>query len=225
MRFLLVAVILTSPSMAAAPAIASDPQAWLDSGASIRLAPKLSANLTAIARFGDAAGGLYETEFGGGLGYDLGNGWTAAVGYVRVPGYRDGHATHVEDRPSEQVGFRLFRLGGASIGGRVRLEQRLRDDGNGTGWRLRPQIKLLLPLHPGSPIALVASHESFIQLNHTDWGQLAGYSRMRNTIGLRTTLLPHVAIEADYINQHDFGLHDARDTTANVGVLGLSIAL
>lgn len=217
--------MLLSGVMIASPAAASDPQGWLTADASVRLGPKVSANLSAIGRFGDAADGLYETEFGGGLGYDLGGGWTATVGYVRVAGYDHGSTTHVEDRPSEQIGFRLFRLGGASVGGRVRLEQRFRNTGDGTGWRLRPQVKLTLPLRPGSSTALVVSHESFLQLNRTDWGQLAGYSRMRNAVGLRTALLPHVAIEANYLNQHDFGLHGAPDTSANVGVLGLSLSL
>lgn len=210
---------------AAAPATASDRQAWLTADASASLGSGLSATLNTTARFGDAADGLYEAEFGGGLGYDLGGGWTATIAYARVPGYRGGHVTRTEDRPSEQIGFRLFRLGNASFGGRIRLEQRFRSDGDATGWRLRPQVKLTLPLRPGSITALVASHESFFQLNHTDWGQARGYSRMRNAIGIRTALLPHVSIEADYLNQHDFGLKDARATSANVGVLGLSIAI
>src|SRR3546814_3641158 len=96
-------------------------------------------------------------------------------------------------------------------------------DGDDIGLRLRPQIKYTLPLGTGSKTTLVLSHESFIQVNDTDWGQASGYARMRNAIGVKTPLSKVVSVELGYLNQYDFGLHGAHDKMAHAATVALSL--
>src|SRR3546814_14559527 len=89
----------------------------------------------------------------------------------------------MEDRPRQQISFPLGGFAGGKLSGRVRLEERLRRDGDDIGLRLRPQVKYTLPLGTGRKTALVLSHESFIQGQDTDWGPARGHARMRHAIG------------------------------------------
>ncbi|MCM8729626.1 DUF2490 domain-containing protein [Hephaestia sp. GCM10023244] len=219
-------LLMVAPLLALAlPAHAqtTDSQVWTTVEASTRLDDGLKLTLEAVGRFGDDAGGLYEAEFGGWLGFDVGGGVTISTGYVRVPGYAHGALSKMEDRPRQQISFPLGRIGGGTLSGRVRLEERLRRDGDDIGLRLRPQIKYALPLSAGSKTALVLSHESFIQVNDTDWGQTSGYARMRNAIGIKTPINKQIAVEAGYLNQYDFGMHGARDKMAHVATVSLSL--
>lgn len=224
MRTLLFALPLAA---LAAPALAqtdTDSQVWASADAATELADGVELSLETTARFGDGADGLYELEFGGWLSFDAGGGVTISTGYARVPGYSNGDLTKMEDRPRQQVSFPLARFAGGKLSGRIRLEERLRRDGDDIGLRLRPQIKYSLPLARGGRTALVLSHESFVELNDTDWGQTSGYARMRNAISIETPLNDAVTIEAGYLNQYDFGHDGEHDEMAHVATVGLSLA-
>lgn len=217
--FLLFPVMLASPALAQSD---SDAQGWITLGASGKIADHVTLSAEAVGRFGDNADGLYEAEFGGSLGYDIGGGVTLSAGYTRVPGYADGHATKIEDRPRQQVDFGIATFGGGALAGRARLEERFLDTGSDVGLRLRPSIKYTRPFHAGGKTALVISHESFVQLNTTDWGQRSGYSRMRNAIGVKTPIAARLTGELDYLNQYDFGFRGAPDTMAHVAALSIT---
>ncbi len=223
MRAVLIAAPLLMLAMPAHAQTDTDSQVWTTVEASTALDDGVKLTLEAIGRFGDDAGGLYELEFGGWLGFDAGDGVTISTGYVRVPGYAHGELSKMEDRPRQQISFPLGGFAGGKLSGRVRLEERLRRDGDDIGLRLRPQIKYTLPLGTGSKTALVLSHESFIQVNDTDWGQASGYARMRNAIGVKTPLNKVVSVELGYLNQYDFGLHGARDKMAHAATVALSL--
>jgi hypothetical protein len=75
-------------------------------------------------------------------------------------------------------------LNGINFLSRTRLEQRFRDDGSDTGWRLRQFMKAAYPL-PGNPnMSLVAYDELFFGLNDTDWGTRSGFDRNRLFLGV-----------------------------------------
>ena len=71
--------------------------------------------------------------------------------------------------------------GGAKLGGRLRFEQRWRDDQDGTAWRVRPSAKLTVPLGDKQDPSLVLSEEAFFNLNTTPLQRKEGLERLRTT--------------------------------------------
>jgi len=204
----------------AAPAIAgpqSDGQAWLNANAAGPIAGRLRASGEVTTRIGHASSGLYEVEMVALLGVDLGHGATLWGGFVHDPTYLDGHPIRTEERFREQVTAPLGTLAGGKLSGRMRIEQRWIDGRAGTGWRVRPWLRWSLPV--ARTVALNLSHESFIDLNATGWGQRAGYDRMRNTITLSHPIARGVSLEGGYLNQYSF--RPGRDQIAHVATLAL----
>lgn len=220
MRYeILLALALFADSSPALAEIPEDAEAWITLGAGGPISGKLLGNFEAIARFSNDEDGLYEAEFGGFLGYKVSKATALWVGYVRVPRYRRGGPTTVEDRIRQQVTADLGKVAGGSLSGRVRLEERFRD-GGGVGLRLRPQVKFSLPLRKDGP-AFVLSHESFITLNNTGWGQRKGFERMRNFVGVSTAVTKAVKAEIGYLNQYNTP-PGGRDSIDHAGTLTLS---
>lgn len=102
----------------------------------------------------------------------------------------------------------------------MRIEQRVGNTGSDLGVRVRPRIKVTHPLGRGA-VELVASHEAFLELNDTDWGQNAGFRRMRNFVGVALPIAKRVGIEIGYLNQYDF-VDRGPDRVAHVGSLSVS---
>lgn len=205
-RLLICVFSLLLPS--AAFAQEEDQELWLTTAATIKLADKTKLEGDVVARFGNDADGLYEVEVNAMLLHDVGGGITLGGGYTRAVNYANGNVTRTEDRLRAQVGM-AGELGKLKLSGRMRLEYRMRSDGDDTGFRLRPQVKAVLPI--GGPFSLVGHHESFILLDDTDWGQIAGYERMRNFAGINWKLNKTVAVELGYLNQYNFGRDIRRD--------------
>lgn len=201
--------LLASPTRAG---VDDDGEAWLTLAASGAISGRVLGQAEAIARFSNDEKGIYEAEFGGFLGLALTERVSLWAGYVRVPRYTRGGEAAVENRTRQQITADLGGLLGGDLSGRVRLEQRFRDSG-GTGWRLRPQLKFSRPLSKNG-VSLVLSHESFLPLNNTGWGQRRGYERMRNFVGLRLPVADKLAAEVGYLNQYRFA--PARDTADHV---------
>lgn len=196
-------IFLGALALAPSPAFADvdhDSELWLSVGASGRISGRLLGSLDAVARFSEDDDGIYEAQFGGFLGYQATDRVALWVGYTRNPRYRRGSSTIVEDRTRQQITADLGKLLGGSVTSRVRLEQRFRDVG-GTGWRLRGQVKFARPFAVGGP-SFVASHESFVALNDTGWGQRGGYERMRNFAGIGLPFTKRVRAEVGYVNQY-----------------------
>jgi hypothetical protein len=212
--------------LSAAPASAgdSDAQLWLQTTASLPVAEESELTIEAVTRFGEDDGGLFTVQGGGWLETAIAKGVKLGIGYRHVQSYAGGNATSNEDRARQQISVALGRLGGGRLSGRLRLEQRWRSDGDDMGLRLRPQVKFALPLRAESGAALVLHHESFVELNDTDWGQDAGYRRMRNFIGFELPVAGGISAELGYLNQHDFG-RGGPDATAHAASLALSFEL
>lgn len=219
MRSILLAIPI---ALAVSPALAQDvdSELWLTTAASVSVAQSTSIDAEFVARFSDEDG-LYETEWGAVVTHKLSDAVTVSAGYFRVPGYDHGNGTHIDNRPRQQVTVRMGKFLGGSWQARVRTEQRFRSDGDDVGLRVRPQIRYSLPL--GGETQLRLSHESYFNLNDTDWGQQGGHERMRHIAAVTTPLTGALTLEVGYLNQYRFAQGAGRDSMDHVMTAAVSI--
>ena len=197
-----------------------DGQIWLTAGAAIKLDDKWRLSEDIVARFSDNRSGLYEIEASTLLNFKVAEDVTLAAGYVHNPQYSDGDFTVLERRAREQVTLdNLAKIGTGKLSARFRMEQRWRENTDGTGWRMRPYLKFSLPLR--GKTSLILSNETFVNLNTTAFQRQDGLDRMRNLIAIGTPLLKNVTIEAGYLNQHGF-VRGGEDTSDHVASLSVS---
>ena len=216
------AAALLAPTSAWA---ADDPQQWSTVSATVKLGDHWRLQEEVVFRFSDAREGLYEIESNTLIGYRIGNSKvTVWAGYTHDPQYFGGDFRVMEHRAREQVTIDdLARFLGGSLSARVRLEERFREGIDGTAWRLRPYVKFTRPFHPGSRTALVLSHESFVDLNDTDFQRVEGEERMRNLIAISTKLDKHTTAEFGYLNQHSF-VPNAPDNDDHIASVAMSFS-
>ena len=223
MKLRAVMVCSVTAAIAAIPTSAhasEDGQAWISAGATIKLNDTWRLSEDLIARFSDDRDGLYQLQSATLLHYKIDKRVTVAGGYVHSPQYSDGDRTALERRAREQVTVDgIARIGAGKISARLRMEQRWRDNADGTAWRIRPYAKYSLPLV--GKTSLVLSNEIFLNLNTTSFQQQDGLDRMRNLIAINTPLLENVTAEVGYLNQHGF-VRGGEDTSDHVASLSLS---
>ena len=95
------------------------------------------------------------------------------------------------------------RLNQINFLSRTRLEQRFRDGGDDTGWRLRQFFKFTYPLPNKPSVSLVGYDEMFFALNNTDWGAKSGFDRNRLFLGAAWVLGKKGRwAEIGYLNQY-----------------------
>lgn len=216
---LVVAAAVSQPAHAAT----SDSQLWTNGVLNVKLSDRWRLQEEMTARFSDKRDGLYEVESNTLLGYRLNKIVTVWAGYTHNPQYSGGDFTVMEHRAREQVTFDGFaKLGPGKLNGRLRLEQRWRQNIDGTGWRVRPYLKFSVPI--ARKTALNLSTEPFLDLNRTAFQKQSGLDRVRNLITLSTPLTKTISGEAGYMNQHGF-VRGAPDTSDNVAYFGLALAL
>ncbi|WP_313393752.1 DUF2490 domain-containing protein [Sphingobium yanoikuyae] len=201
-----------------------DEQLWTTTSATVKLSDHWRLQQEIVARFSNDRDGLYEIESNTLIGYKLDKQVTVWAGYTHDPQYDGGDFTVMEHRVREQVTVdNILKLGPVSVSARMRMEQRWREGIDGTAWRLRPYVKLTLPFKEGGKTALILSHESFIDLNKTNFQRVQGEERMRNLIAITTPLAKNVNAEIGYLHQHGFR-PDADDSNDNVASLSLSFS-
>ncbi len=188
---------------AATPAYAQDEEAqlWTATTANFDLGEDTSFSAQVVARFSDAAEGVSELQLQGDFEKEVRDGLRVGAGYSYVPRYDRGRLTSREHRTRQQVSTRLGEVLGGRVEGRIRLEQRWRDDGDDMMLRLRARLMWTRKIGPRD-LSVRLWHESFAQLNDTDWGGDARYSRMRNQLSLRRKLGEAVTGELGYLNQY-----------------------
>jgi hypothetical protein len=204
------AVLLVLPSAAEA----DDGQVWLSANARGPVAGRVELGIETTERFGrEGEGSLYESENIAMLGLRFDRA-TLAAGYVRDIVYHGGSAT-IEQRARQDLNVdHIVRIGPLGVGVRLRMEERWREGSSGTGVRIRPFVRLTLPVT--GKLNLLASHESFVNLGGGA-GQRGGYDRARDFLGLGVPLTKRVGIEIGYLNQWTRG---ARTVGAAAFTLG-----
>jgi hypothetical protein len=215
-------VALAFPAVAHAT---EDDQLWTGVSATVKLSDKWRFSQEVIARFSDDRDGLYEVEMNSMIGYKVSKNVTVWGGYTHDPNYNAGDFAVMEHRGRQQVTFdNIVKIGPGQLSARLRLEERWREGIDGTAWRLRPYVKYVLPLREGGKTALVLSHESFIDLNTTNFQRVEGEERMRNLIAITTPVAKNVNAEIGYLHQHGFR-PNAEDANDNVASFSLSFSL
>ena len=182
---------------AAAAAQQEDEQLWLQVNTVVPLADRVRLTLEQIGRISDRQDGLYQTEFGGLVGWRVADGVELGFGYRKV-GFHSANTGLDEDRLRQQV---VASFGGLTT--RLRVDQRFHASGGAVGFRVRPLVRYNHPI--GDGLALFASHESFWLPNGTRWGQRRGYERMRNIAGVAVPLGDRLAADIGYLNQYRLG--------------------
>jgi hypothetical protein len=195
---------------------ADDGQVWITANARGPVAGRVEFGVETIERFGrDDDGGLSESENVAMLGLRFDRA-TFSAGYVRDISYRAGGGAAVEQRARQELTVnRLAAVGPVAIDARLRMEERWREGAGGTGVRLRPFVRLTLPVT--SKLRLIASHESFVNLGGGA-GQRGGYDRARSLVGFGVPLTRQLGVELDYLNQWTRGAR-------SVGAASFTLAL
>jgi len=220
MRSMLIPLALATVIGAAAPAAASeDTQYWQTLNVGVALPDSFKISNETVVRSSDPKG-LYEVENNIMVGKKVNKVVTVWIGYTFDPQYSHGTFRFHEHRFRQQVNFDNFaKLGKVKFSGRLRLEERWREGQTGTGWRLRPQVKAVVPI--AGKVTLSLSNEDFIDLNNSSFQTVDGLERMRNAIYVTVPLNKKVSIDFGYLNQHGF-VRNGPDSSDNVLTAGLS---
>lgn len=200
-----------------------DSQIWTTLTVGIPAGERFGISLINVVRAGDDEGGVYEFELGGDVAWEARDGLTVSAGYLYVPNYEGGDLVTREHRLRQQVEGDLMKLAGGQVSGRLRLEQRWRDDGDDIALRLRPYLAWSLPIGPDE-LSLKLSHESFLILSDTDWNGEARYQRMRNAVSLSRELGGGITGEFGYLNQYSVNGADV-DEADHAVTLSLTLGL
>lgn len=129
----------------------------------------------------------------------------------------------VEHRIWQQLTWRAAQpLAGITLSTRSRLEQRMIESAEETGWRARQLVKLTYPLGAGERVYLALWDEVFVNLDDTDWGADDGFDQNRAFAGIGLKLAPHLRTEVGYMNQ--YVARSNRDDASN-HVLSLTLFL
>ena len=220
MRTVLIPLALAAALGAAGPALASeDTQYWQTLNVSVALPDNFKVSNETVLRSSDARG-FYEVENNFMVGKKVNKVVTLWLGYTFDPQYNHGTFRVREHRFRQQVNFDNFAvLGKVRLSGRVRLEERWREGQTGTAYRLRPQVKAVVPV--AGKVTLGVSSEQFFNLNNTGFQTVDGLERMRNAIFITVPLSKKISVDFGYLNQHGF-VPNGPDSSDHVLTTGLS---
>ena len=192
-------------ALCAAPAHADEFQQWVGYSAKVNLSEDFNLQHETQFRFSDDRNGLFTIQSSLLLGYKPTKNVTIAGGYLHSPNYDGGNFTNMERRLREQVTIDdIAKFGATTLSARLRFEQRWRDDRDGTAWRMRPYVKLAIPLGDKKAPSINLSEEAFVNLNTTSFQSKEGLERFRTSALLSIPLSKTIKLETGYINQHRF---------------------
>lgn len=201
MGFVLASLGLASAG--AASAADEDSQAWSVVNATAALNDKVVLAFDSQARFSDDASRLGQLIVRPSVGWRLDGTTTASLGYAYIRSTPEGRPTTHEHRGWQQMSYRIAGDGkGVTLTGRTRLEQRWLEGRDGTGWRVRQQVRLTAPVKDG--VRAVAWTEPFVGFNETSWGQRDGLHLLRSFAGVSVPISKTVTLEPGYLHQRAY---------------------
>ncbi|PCD03721.1 hypothetical protein COC42_05055 [Sphingomonas spermidinifaciens] len=213
---------LAAALAAASPALAEDDvQAWGAFTASGAVKGDLFVWGEGQLRLTDDAGGGSQILVRPAIGARIARDAHAVIGYSYIPTDPQGGVATRENRVWQQVQFVPLRNRGGVplVISRTRLEQRMIEGREETGWRLRQFVRLQAPIARQGTVLAVAYTEGFFNLNSTNWGARNGIDQWRNFVGIGFPLAPKLRIEPGYLNQTVFRAGENRSNhVANVAL-------
>ncbi len=216
-----VASLLASLGLSNATSAKGDAQYWQTLHVSVKVSRRVVLTNDTVMRTSDIRG-RYQIANHFMVGYKLDKHWSVAIGHTADFQYNHSNYTTMENRFRQDVAYDgLFMISKATVSARVRLEERWRDGFAGTGWRLRPYVKLAVPL-PGK-LKLNVTHESFVDLNTNGFQKVPGLERMRNAAIVDLPLNKHFGLGLGYVAQHGF-VPGAEDTDDHVAFIQINAA-
>ncbi|MBX8846548.1 DUF2490 domain-containing protein [Sphingomonas melonis] len=192
---------------AAQPAVAEDDtQAWAAVIASGTVRGDLFLWLEGQARAIDDVGGGSQLVLRPAIGARIGRDAHAVVGYAYVRTDPETGRTTEEHRIWQQLQFAALRTkaGAPLVISRTRLEQRMIEGRDDTGWRLRQFVRLQVPIARKGAVQAVAFTEGFFNLNSTQWGARDGVDQWRTFVGVGLPVARRMRLEPGYLNQRVF---------------------
>ena len=124
------------------------------------------------------------------------------IGFDHVVNHPAGKEASDENRLWQQIAYKFDSTYGINLSSRTRLEQRWREGGDDTSYRLRQMIRASMPLSIHPKLSIVAFDELFINLNNTDWSVNRGSDQNRIFLGASWAFSPSTSIESGYLNQY-----------------------
>lgn len=194
-------------ALAAAPLAAQthDVQSWTLLTAQVGLAHqgRSFVYLEAQARVGDDVSHLERLLLRPAVGRQLSADVGVSLGYAWTPTYLDTRYEEVfrgEHRLWQQLAIRHGGAG-ATWQHRIRQEQRLLDDADGTSHRTRWLVRASRPLDGRGRVGVTGYHELFLTWNSVERGPQAGFDRSRIFIG-PYLVRPGVRYEIGYVGEY-----------------------
>jgi len=84
---------------------------------------------------------------------------------------------------------------------RTRMEQRFRENRDGTGWWIRQRFSINVPIGGRGDLKFILADESYFHLKDTTWSD-SGWIQNRVFVMLGYKPSPKLRIEAGYLNQY-----------------------
>lgn len=206
LRALAAAACLAVTSLAVPAQAQDDAQAWGAVLANGAVRGDVFLWLEAQARATDDLGGGGQFILRPAIGARIAPDAHAVAGYAYVRTDPENGAGSDEHRLWQQVQFAPFRHAGGApkIISRTRLEQRMFEGRDDTGWRLRQLVRFQTPIAREGTVHAIAFTEGFFNFNSTDWGARDGVDQWRTFIGVGLPIAPGVRLEPGYLNQYVF---------------------
>lgn len=180
-----------------------DSNIWMVTNLTKQINEKLSVNMEGQWRFVDDGSAFGQRLLRPSATYKLNDTFSLTAGYVHVLTNPRNRESFDENRPWQQLGYKLFKNDyGVSFRGRSRIEQRFVETGDDLGWRYRQYFRLDVPVERQSATRLVWWNEMFFELNNTDWGQRDELDQTRNFVGVSFPALDYLRVETGYLNQY-----------------------